>query len=129
MPGTDVPVYLVEQNDYFDRPELYLEEGEDYRDNCERFTFFCRAVLEAIPLLDLQTDLIHCHDWCAALIPAYLKTLYRDRPPFDGIASLYTIHNSGVPGKLLALGTWPSPASTGSILIGGRWSFMAISTS
>ncbi len=99
MPGTDVPVYLVEQNDYFDRAELYWEDGEDYRDNCERFTFFCRAVLEAIPLLDLQTDLIHCHDWCAALIPAYLKTLYHDRPPYDGIASLYTIHNLAYQGN------------------------------
>ena len=99
MPGTEVPVYLVEQNEYFDRAELYLEEDEDYRDNCERFTFFCRAVLEAIPLLDLQTDLIHCHDWCAALIPAYLKTLYHDRPPYDGIASLYTIHNLAYQGN------------------------------
>ncbi len=99
LPGSDVPVYLVEQNDYFDRPQLYSEEGEDYRDNCERFTFFSRAVLEAIPLLDLQTDLIHCHDWCAALIPVYLKTLYRERPPFDGIASLYTIHNLAYQGN------------------------------
>jgi starch synthase len=99
LPDSDVPVYLVEQNDYYDRPQLYGEEGEDYRDNCERFAFFCRAVLEAIPLLELNTDLIHCHDWCAALIPVYLKTLYNERPPFDQIASLYTIHNLAYQGN------------------------------
>lgn len=99
LPGTDVPVYLVKQDDYFDRPQLYLEEGEDYQDNCERFTFFCRAVLEAIPLLDLQTDVLHCHDWCAGLIPAYLKTVYHERSPFDQIASLYTIHNLAYQGN------------------------------
>ena len=99
LPGTDVPVYLVQQNEYFDRPQLYQEEGEDYQDNCERFTFFCRAVLEAIPLLDLQTDVLHCHDWCAGLLPAYLKTVYRGRPPYDSIASLYTIHNLAYQGN------------------------------
>lgn len=99
LPDADVTVYLVEQDDYFDRPQLYSDDGEDYRDNCERFTFFSRAVLEAIPLLDLNTDLIHCHDWCAALIPVYLKTLYNQRGPFDQIASLYTIHNLAYQGN------------------------------
>jgi len=99
LPDSDVPVYLVKQDEYFDRPQLYLEDGEDYRDNCERFTFFSRAVLEAIPLLELNTDLVHCHDWCAALIPVYLKTLYHDREPFDQIASLYTIHNLAYQGN------------------------------
>ncbi len=99
LPDTDVPVYLVQQNDYYDRPQLYGEEGEDYRDNCERFTFFCRAALEAIPLLDLQTDLVHCHDWCAALIPTYLKTLYSGVPIYERVASLYTIHNLAYQGN------------------------------
>lgn len=99
LPDSNVTVYLIKQDEYFDRPQLYGEDGEDYRDNCERFTFFSRAVLEAIPLLDLNTDLIHCHDWCAALIPVYLKTLFNDRPPFDQIASLYTIHNLAYQGN------------------------------
>jgi starch synthase len=41
----------------------------------------------------LETDLVHCHDWCAGLIPAYLKTTFADRAPFDGLASMLTIHN------------------------------------
>lgn len=93
LPESEVTVYFVHKPEYFDRPQLYREAGEDYQDNAERFTFFCRAALEAIPLLDLEIDLVHCHDWCAGLIPAYLKTLYADRAPFDRIASMLTIHN------------------------------------
>ncbi len=51
MPGGKVPVYLVEQDQYYDRDELYSVDGKDYIDNCERFVFFSRAVLEAIRLL------------------------------------------------------------------------------
>ncbi len=43
LPGSDVPVYLVDQPAYFDRADLYRESGEDYKDNCERFVFFCRS--------------------------------------------------------------------------------------
>lgn len=99
LPDSEVPVYFVDNPDYFDRPELYWENGEDYRDNCERFTFFCRAALRAITLLDLGTDLIHCHDWQTGLIPAYLKTMLNDRAPYDQIASLYTIHNLAYQGS------------------------------
>ena len=74
LPGGDVPVYLVHQPGYYDRPELYRESGHDYKDNCERFVFFNRAVLEAVTLLDLGSELVHCHDWTTGLIPAYLKT-------------------------------------------------------
>jgi starch synthase len=99
LPNSDVPVYLIEQNDYFDRSQLYREEGEDYRDNCERFTFYCRAVLEAIPLLGLQVDVLHCHDWCAGLIPAYLKTAYGHKDPWRRLVSLLTIHNLAYQGN------------------------------
>lgn len=99
LPEADVPVYLIDQPAYFDRPQLYRENGEDYDDNCERFVFFCRAALECITHLELNTELVHCHDWCAALIPAYLKTLYNHEPPYDQISSLYTIHNLAYQGN------------------------------
>ncbi|MCA9260657.1 MAG: glycogen/starch synthase, partial [Planctomycetales bacterium] len=80
LPDSNVPVYLLDQPDYYDRPQPYRDEGQDYQDNCERFTFFCRSVVEGIEALGLDVDLVHCHDWCAGLIPIYLKTLYRDHP-------------------------------------------------
>ena len=51
LPGSDVPVYLIDKPAYFDRDELYQVDGKDYEDNCERFVFFDRAVLESIRLL------------------------------------------------------------------------------
>lgn len=99
LPGSDVPIYFVEQQHYFDRDELYRVDGYDYKDNCERFVFFCRAVLEAVQLLDWDIQLIHANDWPTGLIPAYLKTEYSGIPPFDQIASLLTIHNLAYQGN------------------------------
>ncbi len=93
LPAGNVPVYFVENREYFDRPDLYLQDGRDFPDNCERFVFFTRGVLEAIRLLDLQPDLVHANDWQTALLPAYLKLEYRGVPGYENIGSLLTIHN------------------------------------
>lgn len=98
LPGSDVPVFFVEQDDYFDRPELYRAKGEDYKDNCERYVFFCRAALESIRLLHLTVDVVHCHDWQTSLIPAYLKIEYAHCLGYESVASLLTIHNLGYQG-------------------------------
>jgi starch synthase len=99
MPGGKAPVYLVEQDQYYDRDELYSVDGKDYIDNCERFVFFSRAVLEAIRLLDLPVDVLHVNDWQTGLIPAYLKIEYHSIPRYQRIASLLTIHNLSYQGK------------------------------
>ena len=93
LPNSSVPVYLVQQDDYFNRDELYRENGKDFIDNCERFVFFSRATLEAIRLLDLQVDIVHANDWQTGLIPAYLKIEYRGVPHYENIASVFTVHN------------------------------------
>ncbi len=99
LPGSNVPVYLVDQPGYFDRPELYRESGEDYKDNCERFVFFCRAVMESIRLLELEVDLIHANDWQTGLLPAYQKIEYENAPGYEQIATLLTIHNLAYQGQ------------------------------
>jgi len=99
MPGTDVPVYLVQQDQYYDREGLYQADGKDYIDNCERFVFFSRAVLEAIRLLDLHVDVLHVNDWQTGLVPAYLQIEYRGIPRYENIASLLTIHNLAYQGQ------------------------------
>ncbi len=98
IPGSDVPVYFVDQPQYFDRDHLYGSGNQDYRDNAERYVFFSRAVLEAIRLLKLEVDLLHVHDWQTGLIPAYLKIEYRGVPGFEQMASLLTIHNMAYQG-------------------------------
>jgi len=99
LPESDVPVYLVRQDDYFDRPGLYMEDDEDYIDNCERFVFFCRAVLEAVRLLKLSPDVIHTNDWQTGLVPAYLNIECRGVPGYESVATLMTIHNLAYQGN------------------------------
>jgi starch synthase len=93
-----VPVYFFEREDLFDRPNLYRTAEEDYYDNLERFSFFSRAALLFARSTGISFDVIHCHDWQAGLVPAYLSTLYRTDPFFSSTATLFTIHNIGYQG-------------------------------
>jgi len=69
------------------------EIKRDYHDNAARFTFFCRAVMEAIPVLGSKPDILHANDWQTGLLPAYLRELYRNRPSWKNLRTLFTIHN------------------------------------
>ncbi|HQH73530.1 MAG TPA: glycogen synthase GlgA, partial [bacterium] len=93
LPDEPVPVYLIQQDEFFHRNELYTEKGKDYPDNLERFTFFCRGVLELIGRGHCRPDLIHANDWQAALLPVYLKTVYAGHPVIGRIQTVFTIHN------------------------------------
>lgn len=100
LPGSDVPVYFVGQDDYFYRSGLYADEQDkDYVDNCERFVYFSRAVLEAIRLLDLNVDVLHLNDWQTALAAACLAAEYRYQPGYEDIATVFTVHNLAYQGQ------------------------------
>lgn len=98
LPGSGVTAYLIDQPAYFDREGLYGSGGKDYPDNVERFVFFNRAVLEAIRLMGLCPDVIHCNDWQAGLLPVYLNEFYRRVPGLRETGTLLTIHNLGYQG-------------------------------
>lgn len=110
LPNSTVPVYLVEQPEYFGRDDsaqgrgLYqftLPGGQkrDYPDNCERFIFFCRAVLEALRLLDYWPGVLHVNDWQTGLTPVYLREIYRSQPGYERVRTLFTIHNIAYQGQ------------------------------
>ena len=99
LPGSDVPVYLIDRPAYFDRPSLYQENGADYGDNSQRFIVFQRAALEAIRSLGLRPDVIHCNDWQTGLIPVYLDEFYRDTPELAHAGTLLTVHNMAYQGS------------------------------
>jgi starch synthase len=86
--ASETPIYFVDSPRYFDRQGIYM-----YPDDAERFIFFSRAALETCRALDWQPDVIHCNEWHTALIPNWLKTVYRDDAFFASIATLYTAHN------------------------------------
>jgi starch synthase len=90
-------VFLVANDDYFDRPTLY-GGNQDYPDNAERFIFFSRAALEFACRQPGGFDLIHCHDWQAGLVPAYQKLLYGSWPTVNRARTVMTIHNMAYQG-------------------------------
>ena len=90
--------YFVDCPELFDRPELYGLSGGEYGDNAERFGLFCRAVIESAKQLGVPR-VFHVHDWQAALIPVYLRTLYAADPALLESGSVLTIHNAAYQGR------------------------------
>jgi starch synthase len=103
-----VQYYFVDCPELFDRPGFYGTAAGDYPNNWERFGLFCRAVLEASKLLGVP-DVFHVHDWQAALIPVYLRTVYAQDPMLRNAGVVLTIHNAGYQG-------WFPPATTERLL-------------
>jgi starch synthase len=93
LPASEIPVYLVDQPNYFDRERFYGDDKGDFGDNLERFAFFSHATLAACLDQDFVPDLVHCHDWHTGMLPTYLRTLYANEPKLDRCGTLFTIHN------------------------------------
>ncbi len=105
LPSSSVPVYLLANDHFFDRPQIYGEGGGDYADSLERFTFLCRGALALPDALGWHPQVVHAHDWHAALIPPYLRA---GLAPW-GARSLLTIHNLGYQGSF----AWERRDATG----------------
>ncbi|HPJ01541.1 MAG TPA: glycogen synthase GlgA [Candidatus Limiplasma sp.] len=84
-----VTYYFLDNKYYFGRPYVYGLGGDEY----ERFSFFCRAALNALPLIDFQPEIIHAHDWQSGMVPALLKIQYQHLPFYAPIRTVFTIHN------------------------------------
>jgi starch synthase len=92
-PRKNLRVFLICREEYFDRRAPYGNGERDYEDNAERFIFFCKAVVEMLRLGDLQADLVHCHDWQAALLPILLREAERRHGVTLALKTIFTIHN------------------------------------
>lgn len=91
--GPKVSVAFVEHPGFFGREHLYGGKAGDYADNLERFSFFAWRSLELIKERSFTPDVIHAHDWQAAMVPVYLSTTYRHDPALSQATTLLTIHN------------------------------------
>ncbi len=86
-----VPVHLIGYDPFFDRDYVYGPPAGGYWDNAERYGFFCRAVLALVRAQGWRPDVIHAHDWQAALIAPLAATAAEgDRV---AAATLLTIHS------------------------------------
>ena len=91
-----ITYYFVDNQDLFNTDRIYTD---DALFEIRRFSFFCKAVLSALPALGFQPDLIHCHDWQTGLIPVYLKERFQDNEFYRGIKTVMTIHNLKFQGR------------------------------
>ncbi len=103
IPAARMQVYFLDNEEYFQRKYVFGDkDGKFYADNDERTIFFCKGALETVKKLGWAPDIIHCHGWMSALVPAYLKTTYKDDPTFKNSKVVYSIYDDAFNGKLHA---------------------------
>ncbi len=91
-----IQFYFIDDEYYFNGPTPY----GDLRFDLEKFIFFDKAALSALPVIGFQPDIVHCHDWQTGLVPVYLKDSFRGGEFFANMKTVMTIHN------LKFQGTW-----------------------
>jgi starch synthase len=96
-----VRYFFVDDPGYFDRDGIYGGSAGDFPDNAERYSEFCRATIEIAKHV-WPADVIHCHDWQAALVPVLLRSSYAADPLVKDIPVIFTIHNLGYQGQFPA---------------------------
>lgn len=89
MEYNGVTFYFIDNEFYF---AGFAPYGNIYED-IEKFAFFCKAALSALPLIGFQPDIIHCHDWQTGLLPVYLKDRFVQGEFFRNMKTVMTIHN------------------------------------
>ena len=94
MEQNGVTYYLLDNEFYFNRPNLY-----GYGDDGERFAFYSKAILESLLHLDFEPDIIHANDWQSALVTLYINVYYRHIQKFQKIKTVFTIHNIAYQGQ------------------------------
>ena len=91
-----ITYYFIDNEGYFGGFRPY---GDDVLYEIEKFAFFSKAALSALPVIGFKPDLIHCHDWQTGLVPVYLKERFQNGDFFKGIKTVMTIHNLKFQGK------------------------------
>ncbi len=89
-----VTYYLLDNEYYFGRDGLY-----GFYDDCERFVFLSRAIMEMLKHIGWKPEVINCNDWQTALVPVYYNVFYKYQYGYDNIKTVFTIHNIQYQGK------------------------------
>ncbi len=96
IPSARMQVYFLDNEEYFQRKYVFRDKEEKfYADNDERMIFFCKGALETVKKLGWAPDIIHCHGWMTSLVPAYIKTSYKDDPTFKNAKVIYSLYENG----------------------------------
>ena len=90
--ASGVQLFLIRCDEFFDRPVVYGEHGKPYEDNAARFIFFCKAALELARRLTPQVQILHMHDWAAALVAVFV---YAQGLPFKTVLTIHHVADQG----------------------------------
>ena len=94
IPQIRIQVYFIDNEEYFKKKFIFKgADGKYFKDNDERSMFFSRGVLETVKKLGWIPDIVHCHGWMTALMPVYLKSMYKNDPHFSNAKVIYTVYN------------------------------------
>lgn len=84
----NITYYFIANDQYFSRPNLF-----GYEDDVERFSFFSKAVLDILPMINFYPDIIHTNDWQSGMVCTFLKVLEWQNPNYEHIKTVLNIHN------------------------------------
>src|SRR6266446_6819560 len=87
-----VQLVLIHCDEFFDRDGIYGERGKAYEDNASRFIFFCKATIELSRRLTPQVQVLHAHDWAAALVPVFV---HARGLPFKTVLTIHHVADQG----------------------------------
>ena len=121
--------------DFIDNQEFF-SAGNPYIslvDDIPKYCYFSKAALAALNFMNWIPDIIHCHDWQAALVPVYLRTLFQDSPVgraktvltihnlrFQGIYNIPTLRYwTGLPEEVFSMGALKQGYEDANMLKGG----------
>jgi starch synthase len=90
--ASGVQLFLVRCDEFFDRDGIYGERGQPYEDNAARFIFLCKAALELARRLTPQLQILHVHEWAAALVPVFG---YAQGLPFKTVLTIHHVADQG----------------------------------
>lgn len=91
--GPRFTLFVVVRDEYFDRSGIYGNTYRDYEDNDRRFIFFSRAVVDSLVRLNLNADILHCHEWPVGIIPALARYIEAKRDVTVAAKTVFTVHN------------------------------------
>lgn len=93
IPGARLQVYFIDNEDFFQRKAVTHDaDGTFFEDNDERAIFFARGVLETVKKLRWSPSIVHCHGWMSAIVPAYLKRVFKDDPIFAKVKIVISLY-------------------------------------
>jgi starch synthase len=88
----DLQIFFVRCDELFDRPGIYTDKGALYEDNAARFIFFSKAAVEIARRMTPSPEILHCHDWTAALVPVLVQN---QGLPFATVLSIHHLAEQG----------------------------------